>query len=155
MVKHNHTPNRGPGKNTKQILLTTLCTSRCIPQNYRWQNGKQYNGKTNRGQSALAGRVRQGFTGQPPPLLHSYIGWLQNSIVKILQNTKLWQNYFEFCKIGGKFCKTRNKKCRENFAKLQKWTFLQPPYSYTICCLLLTLPSCLLKDSSLRRGNAT
>ena len=37
----------------------------------------------NRGQSALAWRVRQGGTGPAPPLLHSYIGWLQNSIVKI------------------------------------------------------------------------
>ena len=38
--------------------------------------------------------------------------------------------------------------------KLRKQNCLQPPYSYTICPLLLTLPSCLLKDSSLRRSNA-
>ena len=31
----------------------------------------------------------------------------------------------------------------------------QPNNSYTICCLLLTLPSRLLEDSSMRRGNVT
>ena len=43
----------------------------------------------------------QGGTSRAPPLLllHSYIGWLWNSIVQIFQNTKFWQNYFEFRKI--------------------------------------------------------
>ena len=82
-------------------------------QNYRWQNEK----------------------------LHSSIGWLQNSIVKISRNTKFWQNYLEFHKIGGKFCETWNSKFRKSFAK-----FSQPPYSYTISRLkthdtvLLTRP---------------
>ena len=77
----------------------------------RWQNGKQYKGKANSQQSALARRVRQGCTGQPPPSLHwvhSHIGWLRNSIVKISLNTKLWQNYFEYREIGGKLRKTWN-----------------------------------------------
>ena len=38
----------------------------CTPQNYRLQNGKQYN-SYNSAQSALARRVRQGCTGSPPP----------------------------------------------------------------------------------------
>ena len=36
------------------------CSTWCTAQNYRWQNGKQYNRKTNSAQSALARRVRQG-----------------------------------------------------------------------------------------------
>ena len=37
-------------------------------QNYKWHNGKQYKGKRNMVQSALAQRMRQGCTGPPPPL---------------------------------------------------------------------------------------
>ena len=77
-------------------------------QNYRWQNGKQYKGKTNSGQSALAQRVRQSCTGWPPPtpLLHRvavkqhYQNFVEREIVtklfwilqnwrKIVWNTKL------------------------------------------------------------------
>ena len=36
-----------------------------------------------------------------------------------------------------------------------KMKILQPPFSYSICLLLLTLPSRLLEDSSMLRGNAT
>ena len=57
----------------------------------------------NREQSVLARRVRQVSTGPPPPSLHSYIGWLQNSIVKTSRKTKFRQNYFA--------------KFKENFAK--------------------------------------
>ena len=76
-------------------LLFTYCTSihayqaqtysvASAPQNYRLQNGKQYIGKTNRGQSAFAQRVSQGCTGLPPltPLL-------QKGGCEIWQNTKL------------------------------------------------------------------
>ena len=38
------------------------------PQNYKWQNGKQYKGKPNRVQPVLARRMCQGCTGPPPPL---------------------------------------------------------------------------------------
>ena len=34
---------------------------------------------------------------------------------------------FWFREIQGKFRKTRNQKFRENFAKLRKWKFSQPP----------------------------
>ena len=54
------------------------CTSKgkttiiCTPQNYRWQNKKEYKGKTNWAQSALARAV----PARPPPWLHSYTIWL-------------------------------------------------------------------------------
>ena len=41
------------------------------------------------------------------------------------------------------------------FRVITKTKILQHPYSYTICRLLLTLLFHLLKDSSMRRGNAT
>ena len=81
----------------------------------RWQNGKQYKGKANSQQSALARRVRQGCTGRPPPSLHwvhSHIGWLRNSIVKISLNTKLWQNYLNITKLEENYAKHEIK----NFA---------------------------------------
>ena len=58
------TKNVGPCPALVLISQTSL-----TPHNYRWQNGKQYNRKTNCAQSALARKVRQGCSG--PPLPHS------------------------------------------------------------------------------------
>ena len=120
-------------------------------------------------QSALARRVRQGCTG--PPLTPLLQGWLQNFR---FNNFMLHKSFLKFRKIQNylsKFCFLRNfdkiilnfAKFEENitehkikkFRKITKTKILQPPYSYTICCLLLTLPSRLLEDSSMRRSNAT
>ena len=117
------------------------------PQNYRWQNGKQYIGKTNRGQSALV-LGAPGLYRPAPPSLHSYIGLLQNSIDKILWNTKFQQNYLEFREIGGKFCETQNKNFCENFVKLRKQIFLQLPYSYTI---FIAARQCYLEINTIKQ----
>ena len=114
----------------------------------------------NSAQSALAQR-EQGVPG------HSYIGWQQNFcfqyFAKILRNFPfcvLWNfprillNSKLFCQIFAKFEENFGKHEIKNFAKLQKRNISQPPYSYTICRLLLTLPSCLLEDSSMQCGNA-
>ena len=61
------------------------------------------------------------------PSLHSYIGWLQNSIVKISQNTKFWQNYFELHEIQGKFRETRKLKVYQKFCKITKTKFRSDP----------------------------
>ena len=51
----------------------TLLNNALKAQNYKWQNGKDCNGKTIYEQSALAQRVRQNFlaegrfTSSPPP----------------------------------------------------------------------------------------
>ena len=150
------------------------------PQNYRWQNGKQYNSKTNSTQSALARRECQGCTGPPPPSLHSYIGSLQKFLVFVISRNVCKKFYFVFREIFLKFRKVQNyfvkiscfakfkiilskfcvTKLEENLAKRKiknfvKTKLLQQPYSYTIFLLLLTLPSRLLEDSSMPRGNAT
>ena len=66
----------------------------------------------NRGQSALERRVPQGCTGLPPPSLYSYKGWLQNSIVKILQTQNCDKIIFNFAKLEENFMKHEIK----NFA---------------------------------------
>ena len=87
-------------------------------QNYRWQNGKLYYRKMNSEQSALARRVRQGWTG--PPCF-----------------AKFWQKIFLT------FCETQNKNVCKNFAKLQKQKFCShpTPTQSAVCCLSLTLLS--------------
>ena len=48
----------------REQSLVRVATSWIEPQNYRWQNRKEYKGKTN------------SAPGPPPPWLHSYIIWL-------------------------------------------------------------------------------
>ena len=140
---------------TYAIVILGCSRRRGFPQNYRWQNGKQYKGKPKRGQSALARRVRQGCTSPPPPLHHSNMGWLRNSIIQILQTWNCDKIILNFAKLEENFTKHKIKNFGKISRNYENEIFLQPPYSYTICCLLLTLPSRLLKDSSLRHGNAT
>ena len=65
-------PRRGIGECCdilrKLIIIIRLYGYTIYTQNYKWQNGKQYKGKTNSWQSALARRVRQGCTGPCPSL---------------------------------------------------------------------------------------
>ena len=66
----------------------------------------------------------------------------------ILSKFCVWQNFDKI------ILKSTKLKMLRKFRKIMKTKILQPP-SYTICRLLLTLPSCLLEDSSMRCGNAT
>ena len=78
--------------------------------------------------------MRKVVNAQSPPLLlllYSYIGLLWNSIVQILQNTKFWQNLFEFHKISWNL-----RKILQNMQLIVSQNFLQQP-----CCLLHKLPS--------------
>ena len=80
---------------------------------------------------------------------------------RVSQNSKLFCQNFVFHKIQTYFVKISClTKLEENLAKRKiknfvKTKLLQQPYSYTIFLLLLTLPSRLLEDSSMPRGNAT
>ena len=97
---------------------------------HRIKDDRMENRKTNSAQSVLAWRMRQGCAAPPPltPLLLT---------IKLILNFAKLEENFAIHEI-------------KNFAKIS-----QPPYSYTICRLLLTLPSRLLEDASMRRGNAT
>ena len=82
----------------------------------RWLNWKQYKWKPILAHSALALRVRKAVrAGQPNPapllFLHSYIGWLRNSIVKFRETRNFDEiilNFVKFREIRGKFCGTQN-----------------------------------------------
>ena len=126
--------------------------------------GRQYN--LHQGLENAPGLYRPA----PPPSLHSYVGWLQKfrfcNFAKILIScfTKKFlkfrkiQNYFDkkilnFANFEGNFTKYKINKFSKNFANLQKQKFRSHPVPTP--AQLLTLPSRLLEDSSMRRGNAS
>ena len=83
-------------------------------------------GKTNRGQSALAQRVRQGCNSRPPPSTPTQ-GSGETALSKFRETRNCYKIILNFVKLG------------ENFAKHK----------------LNNFPYCLLKDFSLRHSNAT
>ena len=80
------------------LFLHLWKISYCRKQNYRWQNGKQYDRKTNSAQSELAQRAPQGCTSLPP------------SRTPVLDRVAVFVISWNFCKnFNSVFCEILTK----------------------------------------------